>query len=106
MTQPLSPPPGNPVNRGSTDMLAGTLAQQIQVWCLNVANFNTWLSAQTDEVLTAPPFGYTEEDVALLKSATTDELTLSQIFLGEQELTPARDLSVFVKQLAGIRLVS
>jgi hypothetical protein len=101
-----SPPPGSPVNRSTTDITSGQLSQQIQVWCLNVTNFNAWLSAQTEDVLEAPPFDYSAENVALLKSAVADMVTLTELFLGTVELSPARDLSVFVKQLAGVRLVS
>lgn len=107
MTTPPAPTPGvgNITNRGTTDATSGALASQLQVWSLNVATFSAWLNGMTDAVLEAQPYGYTADEVALLKSAVTDMATLVQVYQGAADLTPARDLSVFVKRLAGVKMV-
>jgi hypothetical protein len=86
----------------SLDNSVGSLAAQIQTWVSRVPDFKAWLDIVPDEVLKAAPFNYTDDDVATLRSAVGDMLLLAQIYTGQADLTPARDLSVFVRRLAGV----
>lgn len=96
---------GFPTEKSSVDSSVGNLARQIETWAARVPEFKAWLDTQTDEVLQAAPYNYSPEDVALLKSATNDMAALADVYLGNAEHTPASDMSVFVKRVAGIPAV-
>ena len=95
---------GYPVAKGQVDSIAGQISRQIEQWAPDAIKMNDWLGTMPDEILTAPPFGYTADDVALLKSAFADLALLANIYKGAAEITPARDLSTFSKRLAGLFL--
>jgi len=96
---------GNLTNKLTIDSTVGPLAQQIQTWSARVDSFKEWLDTMPDATLEAEPFSYTPDDVALLKSATNDMFTLSQVYQGKIDHTPASDLSVFVGRIAGVPMV-
>jgi|SRR5215471_1039291 len=94
---------GIPTDKLACDQAVGQLARQIQQWSSRVPDFKAWLDTIPDADLQAPlPFGYTPQEVALLRSATNDMNTLARIYHGLIDHTPASDLSAFAKQLAGI----
>lgn len=93
---------GLPTDKMAVDNAVGNLSRQIQMWSGRVPDFKEWLDSVTDTQLQAPPFGYTSNEVALLRSATNDMLTLSKVYLGTGDHTPASDLSTFIRQLAGV----
>ena len=95
-------PVGRPTDKMACDNAVGALAYQIQSWAGRVPEFKIWLDSMTNDDLEKAPFNYSEADVALLRSATNDMLTLSQVYLGITDHTPASDLSAFVRRLAGI----
>lgn len=106
MTMPAPPPStvGLPVTKSQIDMTSGNLSVTIETWSSQVLNFKEYLDGATDEALQAPPFGYTEDNIATLKSAINDLALLAQIYKGQAYITPARDLSTFARRLAGIVL--
>jgi len=93
---------GLPVDKASVNGTSGNLALQIQNWSAAVARFKAWLDTMPDADLEIDPFSYTAEEVALLKSATNDMNTLAEVYRGLTDHTPASDMSVFVKRLAGV----
>jgi len=96
---------GRPVDKQSLDNSVGALAAQIQVWATRVPDFKAWLDTIPDDDLEKPPFNYSDNDVAVLRSAVADMLLLAEIYTGHQEISPARDLSTFVRRLAGVPLI-
>jgi hypothetical protein len=89
-------------NKGTLDLQAGTLAQQIGIWARSATNLNQYLLAATEADLEA--LGYSTADVALLKSASGDMAKLAQIFEGAAEQTPAYDFRTFTARIAGLQL--
>lgn len=108
MTLPVPPVPptqvGLPVDKGQVDQTSGMLARTIEQWSSQVLNFQEYLTSVPDATLEAPPFNYSADNVATLKSAFTDLALLANIYKGQADITPARDLSTFAKRLAGIVL--
>lgn len=93
---------GNPVTKFSVDSTSGNLSRGVELWSAQVLEFKAWLDAMPDADLEAPPFGYSSDDVALLKSAFNDLSQLANAYKGLAEITPARDLGVFSRRLAGL----
>jgi hypothetical protein len=84
------------------DQTSGILSAQIETWANQVLNFKEYLDAAPAEVLKAPPFGYSDDNIAVLKSAFDDLSLLARIFQGDDILAEARDLGVFSRRLAGL----
>jgi hypothetical protein len=97
---------GFQTDRGTVDSSVGTLARQIQLWSSRTISFKEWLDTIPDADLGAPPYSYTNQEIALLRSSTGDMYTLTQIFIGAIDHTPASDLSVFVREVGGIPAVT
>jgi hypothetical protein len=95
---------GLPVDKFQLDSQAGGLARTIEQWTSQAEQLKQYLDAAPDADLEAPPFGYTADEVATLKSAATDMATLAAVYKGTAELTPARDLGVFSRRLMGLYL--
>jgi hypothetical protein len=93
---------GRPADKATLDASVGALAAQVQTWAARVPDFKAWLDTIPDDLLKQPPFGYTDTDVATLRSAVADMLTLAEVYVGQTEMSPARDLSTFVRRLAGV----
>lgn len=106
MTIPPPPPTtvGNAVTKYQIDSTSGGLSATIEQWASQVLGFKEYLDATPDETLLAPPFGYSEDNIAVLKSAFNDLSLLANIFLGKDALAEARDLGAFSRQLAGLVL--
>lgn len=103
MTQ--TPPPqqvGFPPSSIQVNTVSGSLSRQIELWANQTLEFQQFLTSTPDATLEAPPFGYSADDVALLKSAFTDLALLANIYQGKADITPARDLGVFSRRLAGL----
>jgi hypothetical protein len=104
---PYTPPPttvGLPVTKTEIDQTSGTLSRQIETWAEQTLNFQQYLLAATNEVLMAPPFGYSQDNIDVLKSAFNDLSLLARIYQGDDVLTEARDLGAFSRRLAGLVL--
>ena len=95
---------GYAVDKGQVDSISGQVSRQIEAWAPDALKFKSWLDATPDETLTLPPFGYTTDEVALLKSAFTDLALLAEIYRGNEILPEARDLGTFSRRLAGLFL--
>lgn len=91
------PPDGLQVNNNLVQ-----LARQIEIWAPQAIRFADLLAGLSDEQLTQPPYDFAAGDIPLLKSAAFDMRTLAQVYLGQTDHTPASDMSVFVKRVAGL----
>jgi hypothetical protein len=95
---------GLPVDKFQLDAQAGGLARTIEQWSAQAAQLKQYLDATPDGTLEAPPFSYTPEDVATLKSAATDMATVAGVYKGTIDHTPASDLGTFSRRLMGLYL--
>jgi hypothetical protein len=104
MTQPTPPPQtvGIPVDKFAVDSAAGNLARAIEQWYPGVQKMQQYLLAAPEADLEAPPFNYSPENIAVLKSAFNDLSLLVEIYLGTATLDTARDLGTFSRRLAGL----
>ena len=104
MTLPTLPPTtvGNAVTKAQIDGTSGNLSATIETWTGQVLSFKEYLDAATDEMLMAPPFGYSQDNIDVLKSAFNDLSLLARIYKGEDVLAEARDLGTFSRRLAGL----
>lgn len=93
---------GFPPSSMQINTTSGNLSRQIEVWATQTLDFQQFLTATPDATLEAPPFMYSEDDVALLKSAFNDLSLLARIYKGEDVLAEARDLGTFSRRLAGL----
>lgn len=94
--------PGYSVDRGGVDAIVGSLSRQIEQWAADTLKIKAFLDATPDATLEVPPYNYSADDVALIKSAFTDLALLAGIYLGQQTIDTARDLGTFSRRLAGI----
>ncbi len=104
---PYTPPPtsvGLPVTKTQIDNTSGQLSATIETWASQVLNFKEYLDGATNEILMAPPFGYSQDNIDLLKSAFNDLSLLARIYQGDGVLAEARDLGEFSRRLAGLVL--
>ena len=85
-------------------MTSGQLSATIETWSSQVFSFKDFLDATPNEVLKAYPFGYSDDNIAVLKSAFNDLALLASIYQGEDVLAEARDLGEFSRRLAGLVL--
>jgi hypothetical protein len=90
------------VDKNQVDSNAGNLSRQIEILTGQILDFQAYLETAPEETLTSPPFSYTADEVALLKSAFNDLSLLARIYNGDDVLTEARDLGVFSRRLAGL----
>lgn len=67
-----------------------------------VDQFKLFLDSTPDADLQAPPYNYTNQDVAYLKSAYNDLAKLGKIYRGEIDQSPAYDFTTFAKYLTGV----
>lgn len=105
MTLPMPPTTvGNAVTKTQVDATSGNLSAAIETWSGQVLSFKDYLDATPTETLKAPPFSYSDENIAVLKSAFNDLALLAHIYLGDDALPEARDLGVFSRRLAGLVL--
>ena len=91
---------GLPVTKGEVDTRAGDLARSFQQAFENVATMQTYLEATPNADLVA--LGYTDQEVATLKTAFADLTQLTTIWTGTAALPAAKDFRIFVRQLWGV----
>jgi hypothetical protein len=93
---------GYPVDKSQLDNTTGQVCRTIEQWAPQALKVKQWLDATPDATLEAPPFGYSPDDVAILKSGFNDLALLARIYQGNDTLTDARDLGAFSRRMAGI----
>jgi hypothetical protein len=91
---------GLPVTKAEIDTRAGDLARAFQDHFADVATMQTYLEATPNADLIA--LGYTDQEVATLKTAFTDLSQLAKIWAGLEGLPAAKDFRTFVRQLWGV----
>lgn len=87
--------------KGDIDSRAGSLAVALREDFYKITLFKSWLDTKTTEDLTT--LGYTEGEVAILKSAYTDLADLALAYQGQASahLAGTYDYRTFAKQLTG-----
>lgn len=95
---------GYVADKGQLDNIAGQLSRLIEQWAPDVLKIQQYLVATPDADLEAPPFNYSADDVALLKSAFNDLSLLARIYQGNDVLAEKRDLGEFSRRMAGLYL--
>jgi hypothetical protein len=75
---------GLPVDKGTLDQRAGSLAWQLRETFEQIQIVKDWLDATPDATLEAAPYSYSSGEVATLKSAFTDMSNLGKIANGSQ----------------------
>jgi hypothetical protein len=91
---------GLPVTKGEIDSRAGDIARQFQQSFENVATMQAYLLGAINTDLVA--LGYTDQEVAVLKTAFADLELLGRIWVGQEALAAPKDFRVFVKQIWGV----
>lgn len=92
---------GLPVTKNEIDTRAGDLARAFQRMAGDVSTLKGYLDGATEEVLVE--YGYTANEVAVLKTAITDlKQLLVDIGYGVEPLPAAKDFTAFLRQLWGV----
>ena len=91
---------GLPVTKTEIDARGGDIARAFQKNFEDVYTMQTYLEATPNPDLVA--LGYTDQEVATLKTAFADLTQLSQIWAGLEALPAPKDFRVFVRQLWGV----
>lgn len=91
---------GLPVSKLEIDTRAGDTSRAFQRAFEDVVTMKGYLDATTEADLIA--FGYTAQEVAVLKTAFADLMQLQTIWHGVANLPAAKDFTQFVRQLWGV----
>jgi len=91
---------GLPVTKAEIDTRAGDIARAFQRAFEDVLTMQTYLEATPNADLIA--LGYTDPEVATLKTAFADLTQLSRIWSGLDALPAPKDFRTFVRQLWGV----
>lgn len=91
---------GTQVNKSVIDNRAGNIALQLKAVMDQVRDFDDYLDAIPNADLVA--MGYTDAEVATLKSALNDLDQLRTIWEGGAALLTPKDFRAFQKQLWGL----
>lgn len=91
---------GIQVQKTDIDLVMGSITRLLQVQFNEIQNFKYWLDAKTDTDLEA--YGYTAQEVAVIRSAFSDLDQLRLIYQGATPLSASKDFRAFVKQLWGL----
>jgi len=91
---------GLPVSKSEVDNRAGQIAKSFQKAFNDVATMQSYLVQTPNADLVA--LGYTDQEVATLKTAYTDLAQLADIWIGKSSLPAAKDFRTFVRQLWGV----
>jgi hypothetical protein len=91
---------GLPVTKSEIDSRAGDIARNFQQIFEDVATMQGYLLATINTDLIA--LGYTDQEVAVLKTAFTDLELLGKIWIGAEALPGPKDFRTFVRQLWGV----
>ncbi len=87
------------LTKQSVDSTIGDACQALNIAFDNVASAKAFLDVAQDAELVA--LGYTDADVATLRSAMSDLDQLRRVFEGAEEVSPAKDFRVFAQRLWG-----
>lgn len=93
---------GYPKGKSEVDERSGTICVSLRNILEEVLQFQQFLQATPDADLTSPPYNYTEQDVAVLKSAFNDLTKLAHIYLGQDTQLDPYDFRTFSKLLTGV----
>ena len=93
---------GYPVDKNQMDNTAGQVCRMIEQWAPQALKLHEWLVETPDQTLMDPPFSYTANDVAILKSGMADLALLARIYQGNDVLAAPQDLGAFARRMAGI----
>ena len=91
---------GEVVTKQSIDSRSGEIAGRFQRNFEDVVTMQGYLEATPNTDLVA--LGYTDQEVAILKTAFTDLALLGQLWIGAQTLPAPKDFRTFVRQLWGV----
>jgi hypothetical protein len=91
---------GLAITKQEIDSRAGDIARGFQRHFNDVATLQSYLAQTADADLVA--LGYTQGEVAILKSAFTDLAQLTTIWSGSATLPAAKDFRTFVRQVWGV----
>lgn len=91
---------GLPVTKDEIDARAGDIARAFQRNFEDTVTMQTYLEGAPNADLIA--LGYTDQEVATLKTAFADLTQLGTIWNGSAALPAAKDFRVFVRQLWGV----
>ena len=91
---------GLAVTKQEIDARAGDLGRTFQKAFEDVGTLKGYLDATPNPDLVA--LGYTDQEVATLKTAVTDLGELATIWLGQAALPAPKDFRTFVRQLWGV----
>jgi hypothetical protein len=93
---------GIEVSKAVVDSVVGSTARSFFAIAQQVKQVKLWLDSVTDQELKAAPYGYSDNEVAVLRSAVGDLATAVAVFEGAQALPAPTDLRAFAKRLIGI----
>lgn len=91
---------GLPVTKAEIDARAGDIARGFQKAFGDVVTMQQFLVATSNDDLLAA--GYTDPEIATLKTAYADLSQLAGIWTGSAALPAAKDFRVFVSRLWGV----
>lgn len=91
---------GLPVTKTEIDARSGDLARAFQRGFDDVATLKGYLDQTPTADLIA--LGYTDQEVAVLKTALADLWQLAEIWTGTAALADPKDFRQFVRQLWGV----
>jgi hypothetical protein len=92
---------GLPVTKQEIDTRSGDIARMFQRLAGDAVTLKGYLDSTTEEVLIE--FGYTSNEVAVLKTAIADlEQLVFRIGYGSEALPAPKDFTVFLRQLWGV----
>lgn len=91
---------GYAVTKPELDQRAGALAQTFQKAFEDVATLQGYLAGTVNADLIA--MGFTDEEVATLKTAIADLAHLGRVWAGQEALPEPKDFRVFVRRLWGL----
>jgi len=91
---------GLPITKQEVDTRSGDLARAFQAAFNDVGTLKGFLDATPNADLVA--LGYTDQEVATLKTAVSDLWQLTTIWTGDAALPTAKDFRTFVRQLWGV----
>lgn len=93
---------GYPKGKAEIDERSGTISVALRNILEEVDQFQLFLLATPDADLTSPPYNYTPQEVAVLKSAYNDLAKLASIYRGNTAQPDAYDFRTFSKLLTGV----
>jgi len=91
---------GLAVTKGEIDARSGDIARAFQKNFEDVATLQTYLEATPNADLIA--LGYSDQEVATLKTAFADLAQFGRIWIGGEALPAPKDFRTFVRQLWGV----